>query len=82
MSAPPIVSLESESQLSDTATGIRKLDGKQKASPDPKHPIQQLARKSQQQPKPSIIIQEELEIQQEFTDQKNEPRTCLSQTQV
>ena len=73
---PPIASLESASQPPGTATGICKSDGKRKASLDPEHP-QQPARKSQRQPKPSRIIQEELEIQQEFADQKTERRTHL-----
>jgi hypothetical protein len=77
---PPIASLESASQPSDTATGIRKSDGKRKASLDPEHP-QQPARKSQRKPKPSRIIQEELEIQQEFADQKTEHRTRLRRRQ-
>jgi hypothetical protein len=80
MPTPPIASLESVSQPSDTATGIRKSDGKRKASLDPEHP-QQPPRKSQRQPKPSRIIQEELEIQQEFADQKTEHRTRLRRRQ-
>jgi hypothetical protein len=78
---PPIASLESASQPSDTAAGIRKSNGKRKASPDPEHPIQQPATKSQRQSKPSRIIREELEIQQEFADHKTERRTRLRRRQ-